>query len=101
MQSSFGSGSKNNWNANEPAKVPFRGLLGVHKYRGSLLGAKYARAEQAEVSSVVKIVCPGQWGSPRAWRGSETVWMWHLGTWFGRHGGVGVTIGLDDLGGLF
>jgi len=29
------------------------------------------------------------------------VWMWHLGTWFSRHGGVGVTVGLGDLGGLF
>jgi len=45
--------------------------------------------------------CPGQWGSPHPWRGSNTVWTWHLGTWFSRHGGVGVTAGLDDLGGLF
>ena len=27
--------------------------------------------------------------------------MWHFGTWFSRHGGVGVTAGLDDLRGLF
>jgi len=26
---------------------------------------------------------------------------WHFGTWFSRHGGVGVTFGLDDLRGLF
>ena len=45
--------------------------------------------------------CPGQWGSPRPWRGSRTVWMWHFRTWFSRHGGVGVTVGLDDLRGLF
>ena len=44
--------------------------------------------------------CPGQWGSPHPWRGSNTVWMWPLGTWFSRHGGVGVTVGLD-LRGLF
>jgi len=44
--------------------------------------------------------CPGQWGSPHPWRGSNTVWMWHLGTWFSRHGGAGVTVGLDDLGDL-
>jgi len=27
--------------------------------------------------------------------------MWHLGTWFSRHGGVGVMVGPDDLRGLF
>ena len=45
--------------------------------------------------------CPGRWGSPHPWRGSNTVGMWHLGTWFSRRGGVGVTVGLDDLRGLF
>jgi len=44
--------------------------------------------------------CPGQWWSPHSWRSSKTVWLWHLGTWFSRHGGVGVTVGLDDLQGL-
>jgi len=29
------------------------------------------------------------------------MWMWPLGAWFSRHGGVGVTVGLDDLRGLF
>jgi len=27
--------------------------------------------------------------------------MWHFRAWFSRHGGVGVTAGLDDLGGSF
>ena len=45
--------------------------------------------------------CPEQWWSPHPWRGSKTEWMWPLGTWFSRHGGVGLTVGLDDLGGLF
>jgi len=27
--------------------------------------------------------------------------MWHFGTWFSRHGGVGQIVGLDDLRGLF
>jgi len=27
--------------------------------------------------------------------------MWHFGTWFRRHGGVGLAVGLDDLRGLF
>ena len=45
--------------------------------------------------------CPGQWGSSHPWRGSKTVWMWHLGTWFSRRGGVGLRVGLDDLRGLF
>ena len=27
--------------------------------------------------------------------------MWHFGIWFSRHGGVGLTVGLDDLRGLF
>jgi len=27
--------------------------------------------------------------------------MWHSGTWFSRHGGVGLTVGLDDFRGLF
>ena len=45
--------------------------------------------------------CPGQWGSPHPWRGSKTMWMWHLGTWLSRHGGVGMMVGLDDVRGLF
>jgi len=45
--------------------------------------------------------CPGQWWSPHPWRCSKNVWMWHLGIWFSRHGGVGVTVGCDDLRGLF
>ena len=45
--------------------------------------------------------CPGQWWSPHPWRGAKTVWMWHFRTWFSRHGGVGETIGLDDLRGFF
>jgi len=44
--------------------------------------------------------CPGQWGSPHPWMGSKTVWMWPLGTWLSRHGGVGLAVGLGDLRGL-
>jgi len=45
--------------------------------------------------------CPGRWWSPHPRRGSNTMWMWHFRTWFSRHGGVGLTVGLDDLRGLF
>ena len=45
--------------------------------------------------------CPGRWWSPRPWRGSKNVWLWHFGIWFSRHGAVGLTVGLDDLRGLF
>jgi len=45
--------------------------------------------------------CPGQWGSPHPWRGSKNVWMRHFRTGFRRHGGVGLMVGLHDLGGLF
>jgi len=27
--------------------------------------------------------------------------LWYLGTWFSRHGGVGMMVGLDNLRGLF
>jgi len=27
--------------------------------------------------------------------------VWHVKIWFSRHGGVGLTVGLDDLRGLF
>jgi len=27
--------------------------------------------------------------------------MWHFRTWFSRHGGVGLIVGLEDLRGLF
>ena len=27
--------------------------------------------------------------------------MWHFGTWFSRHGGVGLAVGLDVLRALF
>ena len=45
--------------------------------------------------------CRGRWWSPHPWRSSKNVWIWHFGIWFSRHGGVGVTVGLDDLRGLF
>jgi len=45
--------------------------------------------------------CPGKWWSPHPWSGSKNVQMWHFRIWFSRHGGVGVTVGLDDLRGLF
>jgi len=45
--------------------------------------------------------CPGQWWSPHPWKGSKNVWMWHFGTRFSRRGGVGLTVGPDDLRGLF
>ena len=43
----------------------------------------------------------GSGGVPIPGGGQKTVWMWHLGTWFSRRGGVGATVGLDDLRGLF
>jgi len=45
--------------------------------------------------------CPGRWWSHHPWRCSKTVWMWHFRTWFSRHGGVGLMVGLGDLRGLF
>jgi len=45
--------------------------------------------------------CPGQWWSPHPWKCSKNVWMWHSRTWLSRPGGVGLTVGLDDLRGLF
>jgi len=43
----------------------------------------------------------GSGGIHHPWRGSENMQMWHFGIWLSRHGGVGLTVGLDDLGGLF
>jgi len=45
--------------------------------------------------------CPGRWWSHHPWRGSNNVWILHFGTWFSRHGGVGLMVVLDDLRGLF
>jgi len=45
--------------------------------------------------------CPGKWWSCHPWRGSKNMYMWHFRTWFSRHGGVRLTIGLDVLRGLF
>jgi len=49
--------------------------------------------------------CPGGtppgWWSHRPWRCSKNMYMWHFRTWFSRHGGVGLTVGLDNLRGLF
>ena len=44
--------------------------------------------------------CPEKQWSPHPWRGSKNVWMWHFRTWFSRHGGAGVVVGLGDLRGL-
>jgi len=44
--------------------------------------------------------CPGKWWSHHPWRCSKNVYMWHFRTWFSRHSGVRLTVGLDDLGGL-
>lgn len=34
-------------------------------------------------------------------RHSRDLWMWHWGTWVSGHGGNGLTVGLDDLNGIF
>ena len=47
------------------------------------------------------IGCPGRWLSHHPWRCSKHVQMWHFGTWFSRHGGVGLAVGLDVLRALF
>jgi len=44
--------------------------------------------------------CPGKW-SHHPWRCSKNMYRWHLVTRFSRHGSVGLTVGLDDLRGLF
>jgi len=35
------------------------------------------------------------------WRCSKNIYILHLGTWLSRHGGVVLTVELDDLNGLF
>jgi len=39
--------------------------------------------------------------SHRPWRCSKIMYLWYFRTWFSRHGGVGLTVGLDDVRGLF
>jgi len=51
--------------------------------------------------SGIGIGCPGKWLSHRPWRCSRNVWIWHFWTFFSRHSGVGLMIGLEDLRGLF
>jgi len=51
--------------------------------------------------SGIGTVYPGKWWSYHPWRPSKNMWVWHFGTQFSRHGGVGLTVGLDDLRGLF
>jgi len=63
---------------------------------GSILGKISVLKERSGIGPG----CPGQWWSPHPWRASENVWMWHFRTWFSRHGGVGVTVELEDLRGL-
>ncbi|KAK4832384.1 hypothetical protein QYF61_022239 [Mycteria americana] len=41
--------------------------------------------------------CPERWWSHHPWRSSKNVKMWHFRTRYSRHGGVGLTVGLDDL----
>ena len=43
---------------------------------------------------------PGKWWSPHPWRRSKNMWILVFGIWFIRHGGVGLTVGLNDLTGL-
>jgi len=45
--------------------------------------------------------CPGNWWTHHPWRCSKNLQTWHFGTWFSRHGGVGLTVGLGDLTGIF
>jgi len=49
------------------------------------------------LKTTIGIGCPGKWWSHHAWRCSKNMWMWRFRTWFSRHGGVGITAGLDDL----
>ena len=51
-------------------------------------------------SSLTRPVTPEEGALPHVMC-SENLWIWHFRTWFSRHGGDGLTIGLDDLGGLF
>jgi len=44
---------------------------------------------------------PGRWLSHHPWRCLKNGWMCYFGVWLSRHGGVGLTGGLDDLRGLF
>ena len=50
--------------------------------KGPILGERFFLKEWSGIGPG----CPGQWGSPHPWSGSKTVWMWHLGTQFSRHG---------------
>jgi len=45
--------------------------------------------------------CPARWWSHRPCRCSKNMQMWHFRLWFSRHGGVGLTLGLDDRRRLF
>jgi len=44
--------------------------------------------------------CPEKSWGHHPWTCSKKVLMWHLRTWFSRYGS-GLTVGLDDLTGLF
>ena len=45
--------------------------------------------------------CPGRWWSHHPWKCWSNLEMWYWGTSVSRHGGNGLTVGLDGLQGLF
>ena len=63
-----------------------------------ILGKIYSQKEQWGIG----MGCPGRWWSHYPWRGSRNMQMWHWGAdVVSGHGESGLTIGLDDLSGLF
>jgi len=51
--------------------------------------------------SGIGIGCPGKWLCPHPWRCFSKRVDVALRIWFSRHGGVGMTVGLHALRGLF
>ena len=64
-------------------------------------GGKGERGSKLHKDVAYLTGCPGRWWSHHPWRFSKNVLMWHFRTRFSRRGGVGLTLGLHDLRGLF
>jgi len=86
------------------------GLCTIQAIGGEAMASSCIRGASDWVSGKMSLLtewsglgpgCPGQGWSPHPWGSSKTMWMWHLGMWFIRRGGVGWTVGLDGLRGFF
>lgn len=72
-----------------------------HYHWGKLFGFSVAYDSFQREWLNIGTSCPGKCWNHCPWNCSRNLEMWYWGTWVNRHGGVGLTVGLDYFSGFF